>query len=103
MLNSPERQQESLRPILAKIIKATGLVVAALLFQGCDGKNPNEAIIQSLQSGYLEPVRQDCKERAMEAVNNVGDISDSSTPAMLDEEILEKRCLEDRGVIVSGD
>jgi len=103
MPNSPERQQEDIHSTLKAIIKAIGLAAAAMIFQGCDGKNPNEAMLQSLQSGYLEPARQDCKERAMEAVNNVGDISDLSTPEGLDEEVLEKRCLEDKGVVVSGD
>lgn len=87
---------------LLQIAKFVGLAVMATVLYGCPGKAPDEALQQSSQSGYLEQVRRDCKDQAMEAVNVGGGMLDLSMSARLDDaEVLEQQCLEDRGVVVS--
>lgn len=104
MPNSPERQEEKLtrHPTLAKIIKIVGLAVAAMLLQSCDEENPNEAVLRASQSGYLERVRQDCRNQAMGTANVGGGMLDLSMSARLnDAEILEQKCFEEKGVVTS--
>lgn len=104
MPHSPEQQPEglTLHPTLAKIIKIVGLAVAAMLLQSCDEKNPNEAILRASQSGYLERVRQDCRNQAMKTANEGGGALDLSMPARFnDAEILEQQCLEEKGIVTS--
>lgn len=114
MPNSPEHQQESfhLHPTLKAIIKAIGLAVAALLLQSCDGKTPNEAMLQMLgpranastvspetAMPETEEIRKQCASAAAEEAGirtGTEGLEDSQARDL--EEILTQQCLEDGGV-----
>jgi len=119
MSHSPEHQPESLNlhPTLKAIIEAIGLAAAAMILQGCDGKNPNEAMLRAVgwqeanastvssemtSPDTAEEIRRQCASAAAEEAGIKAGTEGLKDSQALAEDLTEQ-CLEDRGVVVSGD
>jgi|GEM_PF-6645369 len=66
----PEKKGLNLHPTIKSLIKLAGLALLAALAQGCDGKNPNEAMLQAVEKqkttdtnigADVERIRQECE------------------------------------------
>lgn len=117
MPNSPEHQPESfhLHSTLRAITKAIGLAAAAMLLQSCDGKNPNEVMLQMLGSRAnastvspetatpeAEEIRKQCASAAAEEAGiRIGTEGLDVLEEFLLRDALTGQCLEDRGVILT--
>jgi hypothetical protein len=97
------KEGSNLNPTIKAIMKLVALALLATLAKGCDGKNPNEAIFQSIESaksGTLTMVKETCASTAAEEAGiRAGTEGLKDSQRMDLAEILEQQCLDEHGVV----